>query len=97
MSEKVPNGNKVADVHVENGYTMSEKKPVGNKISDSNLSVKTVTSEDSCSKLTKDNSEGNNCMGGKPAVFVVKLLICGVCGIFFGIALEKGRGKFNLY
>ena len=96
MSDKVPNGNKVSDVHIENGFMTSEKKLVanGNKVSDSHVSTPSVSSMDSCTKLTLDNSADSTCCGdSSPGLLVAKLTICAVCGIFFGIALEKGRGK----
>ena len=97
MSEKVPNGNKVSDVHVENGFVTSEKKPIanGNKVIDSHMSTPSVSSMDSCTKLTLKDSEDSTCCGSSTGLLVAKLTICAVCGIFFGIALEKGRGKIS--
>ena len=93
MSEKIPYGNKVADMHARNGFVTSDEKRAGNKVADSHNSTLTVNSVDSCTKLTIDKDDDSSCMGNNLGLSVVKVIVCFICGIFFGIALEKGRGE----
>ena len=96
MSEKLGNGNRVSDVSLENGYIHPEKKGIigiGNKVSDNNSTV-TVNSADSCTKLTMEETK-RKCGGDSLGLALLKLLVSIACGIFFGIAMEKGRGEYS--
>ena len=69
--------------------------------------VKDADVEKSKSTLSDTNSDSKLVMGKKPETetekssvcsIIIRLTVASICGIFFGIALEKGRGKlFCIY
>lgn len=90
-------GNKIADINMQNGIPYEkEHKIVSNKVRDISKSP-SITSQDSCTKLTLDKDADDTCCARESSAWIVlKLAICFACGIIFGIMFVYSRGKFKL-
>ncbi|XP_053387465.1 UPF0394 inner membrane protein YeeE-like isoform X2 [Mercenaria mercenaria] len=87
-----PDGNKVADVNMKNGLPYEKDKIITNKIGDISKSP-SISSQDSCTKLTIDKKDidATCCTRDSSTWSMLKLAICFVCGIVFGLMFVYSR------
>ena len=90
-----PNGNKVADVNMYNGLPYGKDSLITtNKVGDLSKSP-SISSQDSCTKLTLDKKDDDVicCARESGTCYVLKLAVCFVCGIIFGMMFTYSRGE----
>ncbi|XP_052785406.1 UPF0394 inner membrane protein YeeE-like isoform X3 [Mya arenaria] len=93
MADTYINGNKVSDINNPQFVTSEKDKSVRSLPNGTKLDKSpSIASDDSCVKLTDKESGQQSCCNDKStACIAVKLVICFVCGILFGIMFVKGR------
>jgi len=98
MPDTYINGNKVSDVNIPYVTSPEDKIAAPSMNGEKVQKCSSFSSDDSKVQLTDDESDTTcGCDKKGAGCTAIKLAICLVCGVIFGIMFVKGRGKWCIF